>query len=155
LILFLIEKVITGFSLSSQTLTASLIPLTHYTHYLIYIDINPSCIKCELLVQSSINQRQVLRLTFCDISSSWIGKKSILNHAKNIVERWQFEWVNLITLSFKNNGWNFSTFWIVDIQLICWQCRLSREGWVSSICSNKSESTYFKLFQLFIGTDLF
>jgi len=63
--------------------------------------INPSKLACNLLSRAYQNERQLGKLVFFDISSSRIGKKSILNQSKNICERWLFDWVDLSTVSFK------------------------------------------------------
>jgi len=63
--------------------------------------LNPSRLACNLLSRAYQNERQLGRLTFFDISSTKIGKKSILNQSKNICERWLFDWVDLSTVSFK------------------------------------------------------
>jgi len=78
-------------------------------------NISPSRLACELLARSYINERQPNRLTFFDISMSRIGKKSILNQAKFIAEKWQFDWINLSAASFKSTlkecfGWEVTLF---------------------------------------------
>jgi len=64
-------------------------------------NINPPRLACELLSHSYNNEWQPNRLTFFDISTSTI-RKSVLNQAKNITDKWKFDWVNLSTAAFKN-----------------------------------------------------
>jgi len=75
-------------------------------------NINPSRLACELLSRSYCNERQPGHLTFFDVSTSKVGRKPILNQAKNIIDKWQFDWVDLSTATFKKTlkdcfGWQF------------------------------------------------
>jgi len=65
--------------------------------------LNPSRLACSLLSRAYHNERQPGKLVFFDISTSKIGKKTVLNQSKNICERWQFDWVDLSTATFKHN----------------------------------------------------
>jgi len=62
---------------------------------------NPSSLACNLFSRSYQNDRHPDRITFFDLSKTKIGKKSILNNAKYITERWNFEWLSLSTFTFK------------------------------------------------------
>jgi len=51
-------------------------------------NINPSHLSREILSSSYTNERQPNRLTLFDINTSKIRRKSILNQAKNITDKW-------------------------------------------------------------------
>jgi len=65
---------------------------------LIY-NLEPSRLAIDLISRSNQNARRLGRLTFIDISTSCIGKISILN--KYITDNCNFDWL-LSTESFKN-----------------------------------------------------
>jgi len=64
-------------------------------------ELNPTRLACEFLIRTYTNERHPNRLTLFDLSRSRIGKKSPLNHAKHIVDKWNFDWISLSTQTFK------------------------------------------------------
>jgi len=64
-------------------------------------DLTPSRLACEFLIRTYANERHPNRLTLFDLSRSRIGKKSPINHAKHVIDKWNFDWTNISIESFK------------------------------------------------------
>jgi len=62
------------------------------------------------------NVRHTGRLTFFDISTTWIGKISNLNKAKCITDNWNFDWLSMIPKIFKKNL-NHQYIWLNAIPM--------------------------------------
>lgn len=62
----------------------------------------PTRLACEFIIRLYVNERYPDRLTLFDLSLLRIGKKSISNHAKNVVDKWNFDWLNISSNSFKS-----------------------------------------------------
>jgi len=68
-----------------QRLTAGTIKMIHY----------------KFLIRTYTNERHPNCLTLFDLSRSRVGKKSPLNHAKHIVDKWNFDRITLSTQTFE------------------------------------------------------
>jgi len=64
-------------------------------------ELTPTRLACEFLIRTYTNERHPNRLTLFDLSRSRVGKKSPINHAKYIIDKWNFDWINLSTQTFK------------------------------------------------------
>jgi len=65
-------------------------------------NLDPTRLACEFIIRSYVNERCPDRLTLFDLSHSRIGKKSITNHAKHVVDKWNFDWLTISSNSFKS-----------------------------------------------------
>jgi len=64
--------------------------------------ITPTELACTLLGKSYYNERSPSHLVFFDTSKSKFGKACLTNAAKEVVNKWEFEWLNLSIISFKS-----------------------------------------------------
>jgi len=58
-------------------------------------NLDPTRLACEFIIRSYVNERYPDQLTLFDLSHSRIGKKSITNPAKHVVDKWNFDWLTI------------------------------------------------------------
>jgi len=64
-------------------------------------NLEPTRLSIDLISRSYQNERHTGRLTFFDISTTRIGKISVLNKAKYITDNWNFDWLSMTPETFK------------------------------------------------------
>jgi len=64
--------------------------------------ITPTELACTVLSKSYFNERSPGHLSFFSTNKSKFGKACLTNAAKEIVEKWDFDWLNLTVATFKS-----------------------------------------------------
>jgi len=64
-------------------------------------ELTPTRLACEFLIRTYADEKHPNRMTLFDLSKSRIGKKSPINQAKHVVEKWNFDWTNISIQSFE------------------------------------------------------
>jgi len=67
----------------------------------IYSFLEPTNLTGKIFSRGYYNERQPGKMSFFDLSSSRLGKKSLLNCLNNFTQGWHFDWVNLSVPEFK------------------------------------------------------
>jgi len=67
----------------------------------IYSCLEPTNLTGRIFCRGYYNERQPGKMSFFDLSSSKLGKKSLLNCLNNFTQGWNLDWVNLSVPEFK------------------------------------------------------